>query len=203
MNDPEQYFSDKMFYDENVYRPEVRLDEDGFYRWRCTMDKYHDRQMYRFMLKFWVVFAIAGAVTGFLLAKAPAGLIRQDPSRYQSLLTQRRLIYALLGYAVFLAGGLAITGLVRLMDGGPSTLWYRMNNEFVQIQPSGRGSGINFFSEVKRAELYPDVNEIRLFSRWGKGPVLVRREDYEAVKAHILANIPRTADVRTIHGQQI
>ena len=103
MNDPEQYFSDKMFYDENVYRPEVRLDEDGFYRWRCTMDKYHDRKMYSFMLKFWAVFAIAGAVMGFLLAKAPAELIRQDPSRYQSLLTQRRLLYALPGYAVFLS----------------------------------------------------------------------------------------------------
>ena len=41
------YYSDKMWYDENKYRPEVRLHEDGFYRWRYTMDKYHDREMYK------------------------------------------------------------------------------------------------------------------------------------------------------------
>ena len=72
-----------------------------------------------------------------------------------------------------------------------------MNDEFVQIQPSGRASGITRFAEVKRAELYPDTNEIRLISRWGKCPVLVRREDYTQIKDHILPHLPRTAEVKT------
>lgn len=185
-----------MFFDKNVYRPEVRLDEDGFYRWRCLLDKHHDRNMYRFLIRFWAVFAICGLVMGFLMANVPPEMIRQDPSRYPELLMRQRLIYAVLGYVVFFAGGLAITGLVRLIEGGPSTYWYRMNDDFVQIKPSGRGSGINSFVEVKRVELYPDVNEIRLISRWGKGPVLVRAEDYELVKDHILAHVPENAEIK-------
>lgn len=190
MADKDLYFSDSMFYDENIYRPEVRLDEDGFYRWRCTLDKVHDCGMYRFLIRFWAVFAVCGLVMGFLMAHVPPEMIRQDPTRYPALLMRQRLIYSVLGYAVFFAGGLVITGVVRLIEGGPSTYWYRMNGDFVQIRPSGRASGINSFDGVKRVELYPDVNEIRLISRWGRCPVLVRAEDYELVKDHILAHLP-------------
>ncbi|MBQ6502612.1 MAG: hypothetical protein IJI57_01705 [Flexilinea sp.] len=202
MPDPELIFSDRMFYDENVYRPEVTQDGDGFYRWRYTLDKVHDRRMYRFLIIFWAIFAVCGAVLGFLLAKVPPEMIRQDPSRYQTLLMQRRLLYAVLGYAVFFAGGLIITGLVRLIEGGPSTYWYRMNDDFVQIKPSGRGSGINSFADVKRAELYPDENEIRLISRWGKCPLLVRAEDYDLVKDHILVHLPKNAEFTTAVSKQ-
>ena len=188
--------SDKMFYDENVYQPIVRLGEDGFYRWRYDLDKYHERKMYRFLLKFFAIFSLAGVVLGVLLARVPADVIRQDPSQYQTMLTQRRLLYALLGYAAFFAVGLLITGLVQLLSGGATTWWYRMNDEFIQIQPSGRTSGINPFAEVKWVELYPDINEIRLISRWGKCPVLIRREDYIKIKEHILANIPQSAEVK-------
>lgn len=197
MAEVKQDCSVNMFYDEKVYRPEVRLGEDGFYRWRYDLDAYHDRKMYRFLLKFLAIFSLAGAVLGFLLARVPVDVIRQDPTQYQTVLTQRRLLYALLGYAAFFAAGLIITALVRLLSGGTSTRWYRMNDEFVQIQPSGRTSGITRFAEVKRAELYPDTNEIRLISRWGKGPVLVRREDYTQIKDHILAHLPQTAEVKS------
>ena len=197
MADINQYNSDKMFYDETVYQPDVRLDEDGFYRWRYTLDNYHDRKMYGFQLKFWAIFAIAGAVLGALLARVPADQIRQAPSQYQTMLTQRRLLYAVIGYAVFLIGGLLITGLVRLIERGPATYWYRMNNEFIQVQPSSRTSGINRFDEVKRVEVYPDINEIRLIFRFGKSPVLVRKEDLELVKGRILANIPQSVEIIT------
>ena len=40
------YNDDLMFYDEKIYRPEVRLGDDGFYRWRYQMDSYHDRKRY-------------------------------------------------------------------------------------------------------------------------------------------------------------
>ena len=172
MAEVKQDCSNNMFYDEKVYRPEVRLGEDGFYRWRYDLDKYHDGKMYRFLLKFLAVFSLAGAVLGVLLARVPVDVIRQDPTQYQTVLTQRRLLYALLGYAAFFAAGLLITA-------------------------SGRTSGITRFAEVKRAELYPDTNEIRLISRWGKGPVLVRREDYTQIKDHILAQLPQTAEVKT------
>ena len=193
----EIFTGDMMFFDENVYQPEVRLDMDGFYRWRYKLDKAHDRKMYRFLIIFWAVFAVCGAVIGFLVAKVPPELTRQDPSAYRTLLMQRRLLYAFIGYAAFFAGGLAITGLVRLIEGGPSTYWYRMNDDFVQIKPSGRGSGMNSFAEVKRAELYPEINEIRLISRWGKCPVLVRAEDHDLVKNHILSHLPETAEIKT------
>lgn len=197
MAEVKQDSSDNMFYDEKVYRPEVRLGEDGFYRWRYDLDKYHDRKMYRFLLKFFAIFSLAGAVLGFLLARVPVDVIRQDPTQYQTVLTQRRLLYALLGYAAFFAAGLLITALVRFLSGGASTRWYRMNDEFIQIQPSGRTSGITRFAEIKRAELYPETNEIRLISRWGKCPVLVRREDYTQIKDHILAQLPQTAEVKS------
>lgn len=195
MADLNQISSDRMFYDENKYTPEVRPDEDGFYRWSYTLDRHHDRQMYRLLLIIWAVIAVGGAVIGFLLAKVPPELIRQDPSGYQNLLTERRILYAILGYAAFFAIGLLITGLIRLTEGGPSTFWYRMNGDFVQIQPSGKGSGVNLFSEVKRIEFYPEVNEIRLISRWGKGPVLVRHEDYALIREHILKHVPEKTTV--------
>ena len=38
-------------------------------------------------------------------------------------------------------------------------------------------------------EEYQNKNEIRLITRWGKCPVLVRPEDYALIKDHILAHI--------------
>lgn len=189
MAEMEHWYSDKMIYDENVYRTEVRLGEDGFYRWRCTLDKFHDRQMYRRLLIIIAVLSIGGLVFGFLLARVPLNILREDPSRYQTLLWQRRLLYAFLGYAAFFLGGLIILGLVRLIEGGASQYWYRMNDEFVQIQPSGKGSGINAFANVTRVELFPEHNEIRLISRWGKCPLLMRAEDYDLLKTHILSHV--------------
>lgn len=196
MAELKQDCSDNMFYDENIYHPEVRLGEDGFYRWRYDLDKYHDGKIYRFLLKFFAIFSLAGAVLEALLARVPVDVIRQDPSQYQTMLTQHRLLYALLGYAAFFIAGLLIAGLVRLLSGGASTWWYRMNDEFIQIQPSGRTSGITRFVEVKQAELFPEINEIRLISRWGKCPVLVRREDYAQIKDHILAHLPQNTEIK-------
>lgn len=195
MSDPERYLSDNMFYDETVYTPVVRLDDDGFFRWRCTLDKVQDRKMYRFQIKYWAIFALCGLVLGVLLAKVPPDVIRQDPSRYQTVLMQRRTLYGFLGYAAFFAGGILISAIVRLMEGGASTLWYRMNEAFVQLKPSGRSSGITSFAEVKRVEIDPAVNEVRLISRWGKCPVLVRPEDFELVKDHILSHIPENTKI--------
>ena len=86
MADLSSYFSDRMYYDENIYQPEVRLGEDGFYRWRCTLDKFHDRKMYRLLIKIIAVLSIGGLVLGFLLARVPLNVLREDPSRYQILL---------------------------------------------------------------------------------------------------------------------
>lgn len=197
MADRNQIFSDKMYYDEAVYQPQVHLDSEGFYRWRYRLDIYHDRKMYQLLLKICAGISLIGLVGGFFYARVPLSVLRQDPSRYQTLLWQNRILYALLGYAAFFVVSLLMIGLVRLMEGGPSQYWYRMNAEFIQIKPSGKGSGINTFSEVKRVTLSPSVNEIRLISRWGKCPVLVRSEDYEFVKKHILRNIPESAEIET------
>ena len=101
-----------------------------------------------------------------------------------------QLLYGAAGYVTFLGFFVLIIGLVRLMEGGPSVYWYQMNEDILQIEPSGKGSGVRFLQDMKRVELYPEVNEIRLISGWGKTPVLVRPEDYELVKDHILAHVP-------------
>lgn len=191
---------DHMFYDEAIYTPEVHMDDEGFYRWRYTLDTFHDRQMYNRLIKIWAVIAVGGAVMGFLWARVPLALLHQYPSRYPLLLFGSQILHAILGYAVFFAFGLLVTGLVRLIEGGPSKYWYRMNDAFVQIQPSGKGSGINAFSEVKKVELFPDKNEIRLVSRWGKCPVLVRAEDFDLIRSHILTFVPKDA-VIIDHGK--
>ena len=190
------YFTDRMWYDENKYRPEVRLHEDGFYRWRYTMDKYHDRKMYKTMFTVFAIISLGGFVGGFLWASVPAEVLRQNPGRYPALLLKYQLLYGLAGYAVLFTLFALVIGLVRLIEGGPSKYWYRLNEDIVQIQPSGRGSGIHFLEDVDRVELYPEVNEIRLFFRPGKCPVLVRAEDYELVKDHILTHIPASAVIR-------
>lgn len=187
------FFGDKMFYSEKVYPQEVQQGEDGFYRWRYQLDQYHDRKMYQLLFKILAVISLGGLIAGFLYARVPLDVLRQDPGRYRSLIWMYRLLYAFLGYLILFGIGALIIGLIRLMEGGSSTYWYRMDENFVQIQPSGRQSGITQFSEVRRVEMYPAVNEIRLFTRWGKCPVLVRSEEYEMLKDHILTHIPAEA----------
>ena len=68
-----------------------------------------------------------------------------------------------------------------------------MNEDIIQIKPSGKGSGVSFWENIKRVEVYREVNEIRLFERWGKTPVLVRGEDFDLILQHILAHVPDTA----------
>ena len=191
----DDFFADRMIYNEDKFPEAVRQDDDGCYRWRCKLDAYHDRKMYALLFKIMAVIALGGAVFGFFLARAPLSLLREDPALYQRTLWGSRALYALLGYAAFMLAGVLIIGLVRLIDGGPAVYWYQMNDEFVRIKPSGRGSGVHAFSNVKRVWLYPSVNEIRLISRWGKCPVLVRKEDFERVKAHILAHMPADVDI--------
>ena len=188
-----------MFFDPEVYKPEVKLCGDGFYRWMYTLDQYHDRQMYRLLRKIWAVIAIGGLVLGFLLADGqwpvPVSLIREDYSRYKMLQMTHRIIFALAGYAAFFAFGLLLSAFIRLIDHGPATYWYRANEDIVHIEPSGKGSGIVFLENVSRIELYREVNEIRLFSPGGKTPVLVRAEDYETILQLILSHVPGSAAV--------
>ncbi len=189
------YYSEIMFYDENIYKPEVRLDEDGVYRWRYQLDPYHERKMYLLLVKIFGFISPAGAVLGFLLAKVPPDKLRENPAAYHSMLLKQQLLYAVLGFAVFFIFGLLVIGLIRLVEGGSTNYWYQMDDELVHLEPSGRGSGIHTFAEVKRVELYPEVNEIRMVSRWGRCPVLVGTEDYELVKKHILEHIPENTEI--------
>ena len=188
-------YSQKMYYDENTYLSEVRLDEDGFYRWCYTLDQYHDRKMYTLLIKIFALISLCGAVLGWVLAELPVSMSKGKPSRYQTLLLERRLLFAVVGFFVFFIFGLLIIGLVRFIEHGPAKYWYQMNERFVQIKPSGKSSGVNLFEEVKRVELYPEINEIRMLGRWGKCPVLVRREDYVLVKDHILSHVSEKAEI--------
>ena len=189
MADTFDYIRDQMWYDEEKYRPEVRFDEDGFYRWRYTLDKHHDREMYKRLFIISALISIGGFVFGFWAAEVPMGQLRRNPDSYMTLKLKYQLLYGVLGYAGMFALFALIIGLVRLMEGGSSTLWYRMNHEIIQIKPSGKGSGINALADVKRVELKPEINEIRLVTKWGKVQVLVRSEDYGQIRDHILTHV--------------
>ena len=172
-------FNDRMFFDEEKYPLEIRKDGDGFYRWRYKLDEYHDRKEYSFLIKFWLIFAIAGFILGILI-----GSKSFSP-----------LLCGIGGFAVFFIFGLLISGLIRLMDGGPSLRWYRMNDEFVQIQPSGKGSGISHFEIVRKVFLDPEHNEIKMSTRYGPAYVFGRKEDFELLKTHILACVPEGTEI--------
>lgn len=191
MTDRGKYFyTDHMWYDDAKYRPEVQFHDDGYFRWEYKMDKYHDQQMYKKLFMIFAIISIGGFIGGFLMASIPMGVLRQHPHSYQTLMLKYQLLYGIAGYAMVFALFAAIVGLVRLIEGGPSTFWYQLNEDIIQIKPSGRGSGVNYLEDVKRVELYPEVNEIRLISRWGKVQVMVRAEDYKWIKEFILAHVP-------------
>lgn len=200
MDRTKYFYTDKMYFSPEVFKPEVRLDEDGFYRWMYKLDPYHDREMYKLLLKIWAFISLCGIVMGYLLADmewpVPIAVIRESGySHYQMMKFVHGILFGLLGYAVFFAAGLLITGLVRLIDGGPAKYWYQTNEHIIQIKPSGKGSGVSFFEDLTRIEVFREVNEIRLFQRWGKTPVLVRHEDFDLILQHILAHVPESAVV--------
>ena len=163
-------------HDENKYRAEVRLDDDGTYRWSYRYDRYHDRKMYRMLLWINAGIAVCGFIAGFLL---------------------KGFVCGLLGYAAFFAAGCLILALIRLMEGGSSLNWFEMTDEYVMVQPSGRGSGINRFSEVRSVIPDEEHNEIRMRSRFGRCSVLVRHEDFPLVRDHILSHVPESAVIGT------
>lgn len=171
--------TDRMIFDENRYPSEVRMDSDGFYRWRCKLDRYHDRKEYLFIIRFWLIFACAGIIPGVLMGSS-AG---------------QAVLYGIAGFAVFLLIGALITGFIRLIDGGPSLRWYRMNDSFVQIQPSGKGSGISYFAQVRKVLLDEAHNEIRLVTRWGNAYLFCRTEDYKTLRSHVLQSVPADAEI--------
>lgn len=170
---------DRMIFSEQKYPAEIRLGEDGFYRWQYKLDDYHDRKEYLFMAKFWLIFACAGIVPGILIGRSGA----------------RAVLYGLAGFGIFLAAGILITLFVRMMDGGPSLRWYKMNDEYVQIQPSGRGSGISHFSIVRKIFIDPPHNEIRLATKYGNAYLFARAEDFELLENHVLKNSPGSAEI--------
>ena len=197
MTDRNKYFyTDHMWYDEKKYRPEVQLHDDGYFRWEYKLDKYHDQQMYKKLFTIFAIISIGGFVGGFMMATIPMNVLRQNPHSYQSLMLKYQLLYGAAGYAMVFALFAVISGLVRLIERGSSKFWYQLNEDIVQIKPSGKGSGVNFLEDVKRVELYPEVNEIRLISRWGKAQVMVRAEDYDMIKDHILAHVPDQCPVQ-------
>lgn len=61
---------DRMIFSEEKYPAEIRMGEDGFYRWRYKLDAYHDRKEYAFMAKFWLIFACAGIIPGALIGRS-------------------------------------------------------------------------------------------------------------------------------------
>ena len=113
MDRSKYFYTDKMFFSPEKYKPEVRLDDDGYYRWMYTLDPYHDKQMYKLLIKIWAWISLCGIVMGYLLSEiewpVPVAVIRESGySHYRMMRMTRGILFALLGYAVFFAAGMLI-----------------------------------------------------------------------------------------------
>ena len=91
-----------------------------------------------------------------------------------------------------LAGGVGLPALIwKLAPPDPS---FKMTDEYIEAWPKGRGQNIHTFEGVRRVELEPALDRIRL--KWVVSglDVYVPREDYALVRDFILDHVPESAE---------
>lgn len=165
-----------MRYDLKQFPERVTKGEDGVYRWKYLMNPRRNKHVLIVVSE--VFLAIAGLSTvGLLIAGSP----RRDMSPFSMPLM---VLGMLLG--VFLL----ITGLLYLQ--GDDALPFAMDEESITTFRA-KGAGPHTFGWMRHVKLLPQYDAIRL----GLGVVLyIPSEDYEDVKAFILAHLPPDADIR-------
>lgn len=153
----------------------VALCDDGAYRWTYDIKANGNDDLFRFMVG--VCLAVCAPIALIMLV----------------LIWQYGAAQALLSVGGFLALTVLLPMLIwKLLPMDPS---FRMDETEIETWPKGRGQNIFDFRSVRRVEMRPDVDLIKLRFRLGALRVYAPREDYEMVREYILARVPREAEV--------
>ena len=165
-----------MFYDIHEFPDRVTQGEDGVYRWKYRMNPRRNRHALIIMGEVFLIMAILSTVG--LLIVGP-------PSRDMSIWSMPLMVDTL-----FLGMFLLIAGILFLVGDDP--LPFSMDQEKI-ITYRSKTAGPHTFARMRKVKLLPQYDAIRL----GLGVVLyIPAEDYEEVKAFLLAHLPPDADVR-------
>ena len=99
---------------------------------------------------------------------------------------------------------LCCLGLLAIGVGLPALIWklappdpsFKMTDEYIEAWPKGRGQNIHTFQGVRRVEMEPALDRIRI--KWVVSglDVYVPREDYGLVRDFILDHVPESAEKR-------
>lgn len=165
-----------LFYDSKQFPDRVTRGEDGVYRWKYRMNPRRNKH----------ALILMGEVFLIMAALSTVGLLIVGPSRRDMSVWSLPLMVD----ALFLGMFLLIAGILFLVGDDP--LPFSMDEEKI-ITYRSKTAGPHTFARMRKVKLLPEYDAIRL----GLGVVLyIPPEDYEAVKAFLLAHLPPDADVR-------
>lgn len=164
-------------YDIHQFPDRVTRGEDGVYRWKYRMNPRCNKHVLRVVATVLSVMA-ALSVAGLLIVGSPSPATMSDWGM------------PLMALGLFLGMFLLIAGILFLVGDDP--LPFSMDEEKI-ITYRSKTAGPHTFARMRKVKLLPQYDAIRL----GLGVVLyIPPEDYEDVKAFLLAHLPPDADVR-------
>ena len=156
----------------NVSYPDrVQIQENGFYRWNCRIDKSYEKRIYKITMKACGIIAALILVLGLVFAWMVRDL---------------EVLGIIAGcVAVFLLISVGVCVLIDRLSQDPHEI-YEMTDSYVKIG-TGRDPQYFWYKDIKQTVF--DANYMEL-----KGPVRARRvyippEDVEFVKGYVTAHI--------------
>lgn len=166
-----------MYYDIQQFPDRVTRGEDGVYRWKYNMNPRRNKHALIIMGEVFLIMAVLSTV-GLLIVGSPT------PGRMGDWDLPLWVLGALLGTYLLIAGILYLVG--------DDPLPFSMDEEKIVTYRS-KTAGPHTFARMRHVKLLPQYDAIRL----GLGVVLyIPPEDYEDVKAFLLAHLPADVHVR-------
>ena len=166
-----------MYYDSNLFSTRVVQGDDGVYRWIYRMNPRRNKHPVSVIGKVFL-FMSAIIVVGLLIVGSP------NPNA----MSVWEMPLMVLG--VFLGVYLLVTLLLYLQGDDP--LPFAMDEESITTYRA-KGAGPHTFRHMRRVRFLPQYDAIRM----GFGlTIYVPKEDYDMVKAFLLAHLPPHVDVR-------
>ena len=165
-----------MQYDIKQFPDRVTQGVDGVYRWKYLMNPRRNRH----------ALIVMGQAFLMMAALSTAALLIVGPPSHTMSPWSMPLMVA----GMFLGVYMLIVGILFLAGDDP--LPFSMDEEKI-ITYRSKTAGPHTFARMRKVKLLPQYDAIRL----GLGVVLyIPPEDYEEVKAFLLAHLPPDADVR-------
>ena len=166
-----------MYYDIKEFSERVTRGEDGVYRWKYRMNPRRNKHSLIIMGEVFLIMAVLSTVALLIVGSPNPGKMSDWDM-------------PLMVDALFLGMFLLIAGILFLVGDDP--LPFSMDEEKI-ITYRSKTAGPHTFERMRKVKLLPQYDAIRL----GLGVVVyVPNEDYEEVKAFILAHLPPDAHIR-------